>query len=233
MLKLLLALIISFGLQAKEVPKLLGPVMDKAGILSDRTKLALSDNLKNFKHKTGNQVQVLTIKSLEGESIEGFSIKVVDKWKLGSEKADNGVLFLVSTTDRRMRIEVGQGLEGVLPDALAGRIMDTVRVDFKKGKYEKGIILGSKLIMGAIEGNVEGIAPPKKSSDFGSYLPLIFVILWLWLTFFRPVWLIPILGGRGYSSRGGAFGGSSGWSSGGGWSGGGGGFSGGGASGSW
>ncbi len=194
--------------------------MDEAGIITDKVQFALAHKLKEFRNSTGNQVQVLTIKSLEGESIEGYSINVVDKWKLGSEKDDNGILFLISTTDRKMHIEVGQGLEGVLPDALAGRIIDTVRIDFKKGHYEQGIVHGTSLILSAIKGNLEGIVPRKKHSDFASYVPLVFVIFWLWLTFFRPVWLITILGGRSYGRRGGHFGG-------------GGGFSGGSASGSW
>ncbi|TDJ09112.1 MAG: TPM domain-containing protein, partial [Deltaproteobacteria bacterium] len=193
MIKFFLIFLFSFNLNAKEVPKLLGPVMDQAGLIRNEIKLALTKRLKEFKAETGNQVQILTIKSLEGESIEGYSIKVVDKWKLGSEKADNGILFLISSKDRRMRIEVGQGLEGVLPDALVGRITDTVRIDFKKGHYEQGIVHGTSLILSAIKGNLEGIVPRKKHLDFAFYVPLVFVILWLWLTFFRPVWLIPIL----------------------------------------
>lgn len=228
MTKIFFIFLFAFTLQAKEVPPLSGPIVDRANLISGPRRIEATKGLKKYKELTGNQIQILTINSLDDETLEGYSIKVVDKWKLGDKDKDNGILLLVTLKERKVRIEVGQGLEGVLPDALAGRIVDMMIPYFKEGKYEHGIIVGTSQIIKVLGGDVKDLKKRKKRSEFASYMPLIFIFFWIWLTFFRPVWLIPILGGR---SRGG-FGGGGGFSSGG-WSGGGGGFSGGGASGSW
>ncbi|RLA63714.1 MAG: hypothetical protein DRQ88_11115 [Epsilonproteobacteria bacterium] len=227
MVKILLLFILSFSLQAKEVPPLTGPIIDRANLITDKKQMALSRGLKKYKKQTGNQLQILTINSLDDETLEGYSIKVVDKWQLGDKEKDNGILLLVALKERKMRIEVGQGLEGDLPDALAGRIISQVVPYFKKANYEQGIILGTSLIIKILGGDHKALKTRERRSEFTSYLPIVFIMLWFWLSFFRPVWLIPILGGASYGRRGGGF------SGGGGWSGGGGGFSGGGASGSW
>jgi len=231
MIKILALLLITFSLQAKEVPPLTGPVVDRANLITEKNHIGLSKGLKQYKLKTGNQVQILTINTLEDETLEGYSIKVVDQWKLGDKEKDNGILFLVALKERKVRIEVGQGLEGLLPDALTGRIIDQVVPYFKKNKYEQGIIYGTTLILKTLGGDHKALKK-KKKSPVPSMLPFILILFWLWITFRRPHWLVFFLGGsmasRGRISSG------SGWSSGGGgWSGGGGGFSGGGASGSW
>lgn len=227
-------------INAKEIPKLTGPVIDETGTLSPSTKASFESLLKNFRKKHGPQVQLYITDSLEGESIEGHSIKVVDQWKLGDKKKDDGVLFLIALKDRKMRIEVGQGLEGSLTDLKAGRIIDHLKAYFKKGQYEKGIYIGLGFIIKVLGGEIKEI--PKVSRrrahrnsaemPLKDFLPLIFMVLFIIISSFRRNRFSYF--GSHYSGgfSGGSFSGG-GFSSGGSWGGGGGGFSGGGASGGW
>lgn len=222
-----------------EVPRLTGPVMDEAGILNPAEAQQLSAALQDFNQMGKAQVQIYVVKSLQGIPIEQASIQIVDHWKLGDAKKDNGLLFLVAPNEHKMRFEVGQGLEGVIPDILAKQIqVDYVIPYFKENKYSEGIIVGTSQILSYIDADfmrshpeLEGKAPPRrKSSKRG-------IPLWLILLIFIG---IPFLnrfgggrrgrGGGGFYGGGGFGGGSSGGSS---WSGGGGGFSGGGASSGW
>src|SRR5690606_12649040 len=107
---------------ALDVPPLRGRVNDTAGLLSTEARSALEERLRAHEEATGQQFVLLTIPGLEGEPIENYSIAVVEKWKLGREKEDDGLLLLVSAGDRKMRIEVGYGLEGDIPDAIASRV---------------------------------------------------------------------------------------------------------------
>jgi uncharacterized protein len=120
-------------------------VVDLAGIIDNSTEAKLNQYLSELEQKTTAQIAILTIKSLEGESIEDLSITVAhDKWKLGQKGKDNGVLLLVSLSDRKYRIEVGYGLEGVIPDSMAGSIGRSYLVPFfKKGEYSNGIYAAS------------------------------------------------------------------------------------------
>lgn len=238
-LTLALFLFVSLNAFAKDVPSRAKPVTDTAGVLSRQVVEGLGQALHNVKKQTGNEISVLIVKSLDDESISSYSLKVADKWKLGSKEKDNGVLFLVAIDNRKMRIEVGQGLEGDLPDVVAGRIIRSVRPYFKKGDYKSGIIYGVSQIVQKTGGKLTG-APrsnrQRRSSGSGSIITIIIFIIFA------------LLGGRGRRGGGGmmtgmmigsmmggrrsSFGGSSGFSGGGGF-GGGGGFSGGGASGGW
>ncbi len=219
---------------AKEIPRLQGPVMDQANLLSPSEKKQLSHALFELRDRTGVQFQFFSIKSLEDESLEGYSIKVTDEWKLGSEKEDKGLLLLVALKDKKMRLEVGQGLEGVLTDFKSSQIINSMKPYFRNGDYSGGVFsvfatitkeLGHK-----IPNSLQSSAKRRRSLRSRSLsLPrVIFYIIFI---------LIFLFGGRG--GRGGYYRSSrsyGGWSSGGssgGWSGGGGGFSGGGASGSW
>ena len=224
---------------ALEVPKLSSPVIDNAGVLSQTDQQEMARSLLLFKQQYGPQLQVLIIPQLDDETIESFSIKVVDKWKLGSAEKDDGVLLLIAIKDRRMRIEVGQGLEGDLPDALAGRIIQQgITPYFKKNQISTGIYVGLGLIAESLGGKLENMpAPRKRQTNEGSGKGFL-----LFLIFF---FVVPMLSGRRrrggmgnallagllLGSLGGGRGGSGGF--GGGSFGGGGGFSGGGASGGW
>jgi len=227
----LLFLIFSTTLFAREVPNLTGPVVDEANLLSSSTRNSLESLLYRYKSDTSNQVQVLIIDSLEGDAIENYSIQVTDKWKLGDEKKDNGVLFLIAVKDRQMRIEVGQGLEGELPDVLAGRIINSIKPYFKTGNYDEGISLGVESILKTLKGEKIPATSRRPKIPFVQIVVLILFVLWF--VFNKLFFIFPFLSGSGRGYRtGGGFGGG-GFSGGGGWSGGGGGFSGGGASGNW
>jgi uncharacterized protein len=225
-------LLFSFSLYAREVPRLTGPVVDEANLLSSATKNSLETLLYRYKSDTSNQVQVLIVESLEGDAIENFSIQVTDKWKLGDEKKDNGVLFLIAVKDRKLRIEVGQGLEGELPDILAGRIIESVKPYLKSGNFDEGIYVGTELIIKSLKGEkIPAAASRRQGIPFIQLFVMILVVIWFMLNKF--FWFLPFMGGGrrsgGFYSGGGGFSGGGG----GGWSGGGGGFSGGGSSGSW
>jgi uncharacterized protein len=231
-------LIFSLSVWSKEVPRRALPVIDGAGVLSTRVVQGLSQSLYQLEKQTGNEISVLVVKSLENETIEGYALKVVDKWKLGKKGKDNGVLFLVSIKDKKMRIEVGQGLEGNLTDATSGRIIQSVRPYFKKGDYKSGIILGLSQIAKKTGGKLTGaprVRNRRSRRGSSSLFYLFFILIALFSGRGRrggrggglmTGMLLGSMMGGGRSS-GGGFGGA------GGGFGGGGGFSGGGASGGW
>lgn len=139
--------------RAADVPFLSGHVNDNAGVLSLATVRELEDALKNHEDSTSNQIAVLTITSLEGEPLEDYSRRVVTTWKLGQKGKDNGVLLLVAKDDRKVRIEVGRGLEGNLTDAIASSIIrHEIVPQFKAGDYDRGVTDGVHAILGAIAG---------------------------------------------------------------------------------
>ncbi len=146
-------LFIAFAIPAAalDVPYLSGRVNDYAGILSETTVNDLEKTLKDFEQKTTCQIAVLTIKSLDGDNLEQYSIKVAETWKLGQKKKDNGVLLLVAQNDRQLRIEVGYGLEGSLTDFACGRIIaNEIVPQFKNGDYNSGITDGVNAIIRTI-----------------------------------------------------------------------------------
>lgn len=155
-------------LSALEIPYLTGRVTDNAQLLSEEARRNLSEQLKAHEEKTGNQVVVLTVPSLEGEGIEGFAVRVFEDWKLGIKGKDNGVLIIVAPQDRRMRIEVGYGLEGVLTDLTAGRIIQQIMApSFKAGDFDGGITAGALAVVKVLDGEAlpASTAPQKRSGD--------------------------------------------------------------------
>jgi uncharacterized protein len=156
--------------QPVEVPYLTGRVVDNAEILKPETRARITAQLQEHERKTTNQVAVLTVPTLRGESVEEFAVRVFEQWKLGQKGKDNGVLVVVAPQDRRMRIEVGYGLEGTLTDANASRIVrDVMAPRFKSGDYDDGIAQGVAAIIGRLEGDpaaAEASPPPSQSSEF-------------------------------------------------------------------
>lgn len=138
---------------ALDVPALTGRIVDLAHLLPSDVAASLSAELAEHERNTGNQIAVLTLPSLEGEPLEEFSHRVSTTWKLGRKGTDNGVLLLVVPGERRIRIEVGYGLEGTLTDAKSSQIVRREIVPrFKSGDFSGGIAAGLKAIMGTIEG---------------------------------------------------------------------------------
>jgi len=224
---------------ALDVPTLTGPVVDQARFLSGPGMNAISSALYNFNQQTGIQFQVLIIPKLKDETIEGYSIKVVDLWKLGKKGDDRAALFLIAADDHKMRIEVARGLEGTITDLKSRRILDEVKAVFKSGDNDNGVALGLTLMArtaGAELSFDKNIVRPRHARHLSSSM-IIFVLFGL-IIFLQ--YIFPSGGARGGRGGYGGFGGfggggfGDGGSSGGGsWSGGGGGFSGGGASGDW
>ena len=235
---LILGGIFSFA-EEFQVPSLRAPVQDEAQIFSSQVISKISALVSDVRAKGGPQIQILSLPNLQGIQIEEAAIKIVENWKLGEKEKDNGVLILVSKEERKIRIEVGQGLEGDLPDVVAKRISSRVITPFfKSGNMDQGLVEGVIAILSYTFpqylkdrdlGGVDKAEPQENRKHVSGLLIFgLFILLSLLRLFMGG-------GGGGYSSRGGFFGGGSfgGGSSSGGWSGGGGGFSGGGASGDW
>jgi uncharacterized protein len=139
-------------------PQSVGYVNDFADILTPSAENNLDQRLKSYEQESGNEVVVATIISLEGETIEEYAVRLFEKWKPGKADRDNGVLFLVSRDDRKIRIEVGYGLEPVLTDGEAGSIIRTVVTpEFKAGNFDKGISGGVEAIIAGIGSSENGL----------------------------------------------------------------------------
>ena len=234
----------SFGLA---VPSLSGPVVDKAGILSRSESEKIENFLLDLDRKSKVQIAVLIIPSLEGESIEDYSMQVAEKWKLGDKEKDSGALLVVAVKDKKLRIEVGYGLEENLTDSRSGQIIrNFIAPQFRSGNYGEGIYDGIKAMAAYAsedESLLKEIAVSDEDDEGGFPHILLFLIFaYLMISKFLPgglFWIFYLLSRRGRaSSTGSFFGGSIGRSSGrgfsgGGFSGGGGSFGGGGASGGW
>jgi uncharacterized protein len=240
---LLLALLAGPGAAALRIPP--APerrINDYAGALSAADRDRLEQALIAREATSRNQVVVAIFRSLEGESLEDYSIRLAQAWRIGQKGLDNGVIFLVFLDDRKMRIEVGYGLEGSLTDAVSSSILrDVVAPRFREGRIADGIAAGLDAIDRAIAGTYQrppGPSQARRPDEFGwrQILALVFVGLLLFAlaqnrmqnaarrrrgwTGGASGWGGPFVGGGGFS--GGGFGG-----------GGGGGFGGGGSSGSW
>lgn len=149
---------------ALEVPFLSGHVNDQAGLLDHGQGHALEGRLAAFEARTGHQVVVLTVPSLEGEVLEDYSLRVAETWKLGRAEQDDGVLLLIAKDDRKLRIEVGYGLEGQLTDVLCHRIIDERIVPrFKEGDFAQGVDDGVSALLGLLDGDPEALPEPSGS----------------------------------------------------------------------
>src|SRR6266581_3034045 len=257
-------LLAGLALAADEVavPPLKARVTDLTGTLTAQQIQTLEGRLRDFERGKGSQIAVLILPSTQPETIEQYSIRVADAWKIGRAKADDGVILVVAKNDRKLRIEVGRGLEGAIPDAIAKRVVsDVIAPHFRADDFYGGIAAGADALAKLIEG--ETLPPPerragasKSSPDYQSLLVMLLVLAIIGGGFLSrilgrgagaagtgalAVFLFVLLAAAGGLGRGGYYGGwgggSGGWGSGGGgfggFSGGGGGFSGGGASGSW
>ncbi|HKI03628.1 MAG TPA: TPM domain-containing protein [Thermoanaerobaculia bacterium] len=167
---LLLALLLLLPLRADaaEVPALQGRVNDYANLLSPGQKQNIESQLAQFEQQTGHQVAVLTIATLDGEDIADYGNRVARAWALGQTGKDDGALLLVAQQDRKMRIEVGYGLEGVLTDLQTGIIQNEVIIPyFKRGDFGGGIEAGVNAILSTIQGKAVEPAPVQSPASGG------------------------------------------------------------------
>ncbi|MCD4818331.1 MAG: TPM domain-containing protein [Candidatus Cloacimonetes bacterium] len=133
------------------IPQLKGRINDYAGILTKQEEKNLENILYTNELKTSSEIALLIIPTLEGDNLESFAMKVVEKWKLGKDKQDNGALLLIVMDDRKVRLEVGNGLDPILTDIISGFIIrDYIVENFKSGDYYTGINYGLKAITGII-----------------------------------------------------------------------------------
>jgi uncharacterized protein len=239
-------LLLASGLaSALDVPPLRGRVNDYAGVMSPEQIQSLESQLAQFEQETGHQVAVLTTPTLDGEDIEGFSIRVAENWKIGKKGFDNGIILVVAVKDRRLRLEVGYGLEGVLPDAVANQIISEYIVPrFRAQDYAGGIITGIDAVLKVIKNEPLPETARKKGGEQGPKLNSIAMFI-ITLALFGLMAFASsanrrrnhMWGTRGRHRGPTIFGGPGGFGGGGfgggGFSGGGGSFGGGGASSSW
>ncbi len=160
----------------KSIPELWGQrVHDDAHVLKQETIDALELKLQAFEDSTSNQIAILTTSSLDGEVLEEYSLKVAETWKLGKKEKDNGVLLLIVVDDRKMRIEVGHGLEGVLTDAHSSRIIrNELTPNFRKGDYDAGIIA-------AVDAMIKSIAGEYSAEEDGEGMSTTNILLFVFI----------------------------------------------------
>jgi uncharacterized protein len=229
---------------ATAIPPLTGPVVDAAGLLdggAERRLDALARAARTQEGAQGVQLQYLLVRSLDGEPIEDYSMRVAEAWRIGTKGRDDGVLVTVAVDDRAVRIEVGGGLEGGLTDAQASRIIrGTIVPAFRAGQYGDGLYDAGVQILSALGALPKDVARRQVRSPAPVHFSSLAIV-----AFFLVMFLVRVFSGFGPRRRrhlwwgggpwmgGGGWGGGGGFGGGGGWSGGGGGFSGGGASGRW
>jgi len=228
---------------APEFPALTGRVVDQADILSPQAEANLTRVLAEHEQATTNQVVVVTLPNLQGYEIADYGYQLGRHWGIGQKGKDNGVLLIVALEERKMRIEVGYGLEGQLTDAASSLIINRVMVPmFQQGQLEQGVIAGVGAILTVLQaepGTLQAATPAERDRSEPVGVPFLITFLFFVILMFlnvgrgrrirryrRGVYVGGLggFGGRGF--RGGGFGG-------GGFGGGGGGFGGGGASGGW
>ncbi|GFE60516.1 YgcG family protein [Geobacter sp. AOG2] len=168
-------------LQALDVPQLHGRVNDYARMLSPEAAQQLEQKLASFEHDSSTQIAVLTVPSLQGDDIDQFSIHVAEQWKLGQKGKDNGVLLVLAQAERKVRIEVGMGLQGVLPDITASHIIrDVMRPYLKSDNFDQGVTAGVDAIISATKGEFQA-APQERHKQAhkkgASPLPVLLLLI--------------------------------------------------------
>jgi uncharacterized protein len=165
--------------QEVAIPALTARVTDLTGTLSAPEQASLSARLADLDTRKGSQIAVLIVPTVRPEAIEQFAMRVAEQWKLGRKGVDDGVLLLVAKDDREVRIEVGYGLEGVIPDATANRVIDDfILPRFREGDFAGGINAGVQRLIGLVEGEP---LPPRQAThatdaDIANVLPLVFIL---------------------------------------------------------
>lgn len=174
------------------VPPLTGRVVDLTATLSADQVAALEQKLKAFEDRKGSQLAVLIVPTTQPETIEQYALRVVEQWKLGRKKVDDGALLLIAKNDRKLRVEVGYGLEGALNDATSKRIIDEIITPkFRSGDFAGGISEGADRILKVIDG--EPLPAPKPEGELpdlgliGEYFPFLLIVVLVGGGIFRAI----------------------------------------------
>jgi uncharacterized protein len=252
---LALLLIPAAAFAQPKFPALTGRVVDNANLLSPQVEQQLEQKLAGLEQSTGRQLVVATLPDLQGYEIEEYGYQLGRAWAIGSKERNDGALLLVAPSERKVRIEVGYGLEGVLTDALSSVIIQTaILPQFRQGNFEQGVVAGTDELVKQLSlpddqarANVAKVAQREEARSSGGggihTVIVVLVIFWVLAGMLRGLggrrrrrsglwWLLPVVLSSGGGSRGGGWGGGGGFG-GGGFGGGGGSFGGGGSSGSW
>jgi uncharacterized protein len=182
-IRLLIGLLLPAAVLAADVPPLKARVTDLTGALNAQQRGALEQTLAEFEARKGAQIAVLLVPTTQPETVEQYAVRVQEAWKLGRKGVDDGVLLVVAKNDRKLKIEVGYGLEGILPDAIAKRIIeDDITPRFREGDFYGGIRAGVDRIMRVVEG--EKLPPPiarshpQSTIHYGDWIiPLFFLVI--------------------------------------------------------
>jgi len=170
------------------VPALTGRVIDQTGTLSSAERANLDDRLAALEQRKGSQIVVLIVATVRPESIEQYAIRVAEAWKLGRKGVDDGVLLLVAKDDREVRIEVGYGLEGAIPDATANRVIDEYLLpQFRSGDFAGGIGAAVDRLIALVDGEPLPEPPAETAAGRPDLLPLIFMLAVVVGSVFRKI----------------------------------------------
>lgn len=203
MKKLLLIFILFLNLgniasaQAQDIPVLTTRVTDLGGLLSEEQRSHIEEKLRSFEEIKGSQIAILIVPTTQPVPLEDYSMRVVEKWKLGRKKVEDGVLLLIAQNDRKIRIEVGYGLEGIITDLSSGRIINEyISPEFRQGNYYEGILQGIGQIINLIQGDSlpaptsnQGNTGNDAENDPGAILPILLII-----SSFLSMFLAPVFG---------------------------------------
>jgi len=170
------------------VPPLTGHVVDTTGTLSADAAAAIEQKLTAFEERKGSQIAVLLVRTTEPEAIEPYSLRVAEQWQIGRGRVDDGVVLVVALDDRRMRFEVGYGLEGAVPDALARRIIaETIAPRFYEGDYDGGLNAGLDALIGLIDGEPLPVPVSREQEPAPLEWPLALPMAIMFALFLGPV----------------------------------------------
>jgi len=187
---------LAFSQDFQSIPELKQQVTDKTNTLSSSQISSIESTLREFEKAKGSQIAVLLVPSTKPETIEQYGIRVAEQWKLGRKGVDDGIILLVAKNDRKMRIEVGYGLEGAVPDAYAKRIIEQIiKPEFRSGDFYHGITKGVDALIGLVNGEdlpepthaVESASGSKVGKYFKVLFPLLIVFVAVGNFFLRKV----------------------------------------------
>ncbi len=181
LLLLVLLCLSQLSLAQQAVPPLSGRVIDQTNTLTSSEIRSLDQTLSNFEARKGSQIVVLMVPSTAPETIEQYAIRVAEQWKIGRKKVDDGAILIIAKADRTLRIEVGYGLEGVLPDVTSKRIIDQIIVPrFKQQDFYGGITDGVNVVIGVVDGEALPVPAPVNANIHDqvdrSFLPIILIV---------------------------------------------------------